>query len=264
MDLQQKTALENLINKASSWAYGRPIPNITITIKEAEAVNITSAVKQHDTSIAQLENHSGKTIESIAEKISVCSRCDLHKTRTNTVPGVGVKKPLVLVIGEGPGQEEDSQGLPFVGPAGQLLDKMLASIQLSRSTNCFIANIVKCRPPHNRDPLASETEACSSFLQAQIAILKPVMILAVGRIAAQNLLQTAEGIGRLHGKFYNYPLNATPTTPTIPLMATYHPSALLRDATYKIPAWEDLKLFKQKLEELSPLYAAPPSNQLNG
>ncbi len=264
MDLQQKTALENLLNKASSWAYGRPIPNITITTQEVETITTTSAVEQHDSSVSQIENHAGKSIDSIAEKISLCTRCDLHKTRTNTVPGVGVKNPIVLVIGEGPGQEEDTQGLPFVGPAGQLLDKMLASIQLSRHTNCFIANIVKCRPPHNRDPLQSESEACASFLQAQVALLKPTVILAVGRIAAQILLQTSDGIGRLHGKFYEYPPINQSGGVRIPLMATYHPSALLRDPSYKKPAWEDLKLFKAKLEELSPVYVQSLNAQQNG
>ncbi len=263
MDLEQKTALENLLNKTSDWAYGRPTPAINIHMQEAPQE--TGAPQTVQSNTAQTtEEHSGKTIESIVQKISACTRCDLHKTRTNTVPGVGVKNPVVLVIGEGPGEEEDKQGKPFVGPAGQLLDKMLASIQLTRHTNCFIANIVKCRPPLNRDPLPSEIEACASFLQVQIATLKPILILAVGRIAAQNLLQTAEGIGRLHGKFYNYPINAGPDVPTIPLMATYHPSALLRDATYKKPTWEDLKLFKQKLEEICPTYASFHNNQLNG
>ena len=153
---------------------------------------------------------------------------------------------VVLVIGEGPGEEEDKQGLPFVGPAGQLLDKMLAAISLDRNKNCYIANIVKCRPPMNRDPSPLESQACRAFLETQIHILKPTMILAVGRVAAQNLLLTDESIGRLRGKFFE--LN------NIPLMATYHPSALLRNVELKRPAWEDLKLFKSKLLELNPNY----------
>ena len=112
---------------------------------------------------------------------------------------MGVIHPTVLVIGEGPGGEEDIQGLPFVGPAGQLLDKMLAAINLSRHSNCFIANIVKCRPPGNRDPLPEECHACRSYLDAQIAILKPRLILCMGRVATQNLLQTTLGIGQLRG-----------------------------------------------------------------
>lgn len=194
------------------------------------------------------ELNSSASIESIAKKIAECSRCKLCSTRTNVVPGEGVKNPAVLVIGEGPGADEDESGRPFVGKAGQLLDKMLAAIQLDRTKNCFIANIVKCRPPNNRDPEAEEAEACSSFLQAQIAVLKPAMILCVGRIAAQNLLKTQTGINRLRGSFYD--LNG------IPVLCTYHPSALLRNADLKRPAWEDLKMFKAKLETIVSDYAA--------
>ena len=130
----------------------------------------------------------GATIESIAQKIAACARCPLSKTRKNVVPGEGAANPLVLVVGEGPGADEDEQGRPFVGKAGQLLDKMLAAINLSRDKNCFIANIVKCRPPMNRDPAPEESQACRSFLDAQIHVLKPKMILALGRVALQNLL----------------------------------------------------------------------------
>ena len=151
-----------------------------------------------------------------------------------------------MVIGEAPGHDEDVRGEPFVGAAGQLLDKMLASIQLSRHDNCFIANIVKCRPHGNRDPLPEEAAACASFLQAQIHILQPRSILTVGRIAVQNLLNTSTGINRLRGQFYEY--NG------IPLLPTYHPSALLRNEDLKRPAWEDLKLFRTKLLQLDPNY----------
>ncbi len=152
----------------------------------------------------------------------------------------------MLVIGEGPGADEDAQGKPFVGRAGKLLDKMLAAIHLSRDTNCFIGNIVKCRPPQNRDPLPEETAACGSFLEAQIQLLRPHLILAVGRIAAQYLLDTTDGIGRLRGRFFDYG--------GIPLMPTYHPSALLRNEQLKRPAWEDLKTFRSRLLELAPGY----------
>jgi DNA polymerase len=189
------------------------------------------------------------TLESIANEIAKCEKCRLAATRKHVVPGVGVERPVVMVIGEGPGADEDERGEPFVGKAGQLLDKMLASIELSRATNCFIANIVKCRPPQNRDPLPDETEPCSPFLRAQIALLKPVAILAVGRIAAQNLLATTDGIGKLRGRFFDYG--------GIPLFPTYHPSALLRDESLKRPAWEDLKAFKSKLIELAPEYGEP-------
>ena len=190
---------------------------------------------------------SGITLEDVAQKVASCSRCALSKKRTHTVPGMGVPHPAVLVVGEGPGAEEDAQGLPFVGPAGKLLDKMLEAISLSRDTNCYIANIVKCRPPNNRTPLPEEADACISFLEAQIHILKPKLILAAGRTAAQNLLKTTEALSRLRGAFRDY--NG------IPLLVTYHPSALLRDVSLKRPAWEDLKLFRAELLRLVPDYA---------
>lgn len=193
------------------------------------------------------QGRSGITLEDVAQKVASCSRCALSKKRTHTVPGMGVPNPAVLVVGEGPGAEEDAQGLPFVGPAGKLLDKMLEAISLSRDVNCYIANIVKCRPPNNRMPLPEEADACISFLEAQIHILKPKLILAAGRTAAQNLLKTTEALGRLRGTFRDY--NG------IPLLVTYHPSALLRDVSLKRPAWEDLKLFRAELLRLVPDYA---------
>ena len=195
---------------------------------------------------AENSDSDSVSISSVAKKIAGCRRCILCQTRTNTVPGEGVLSPAVLVIGEGPGADEDATGRPFVGQAGKLLDKMLASISLDRKKNCFIANIVKCRPPHNRDPQPEEAEACSDFLQAQIALLKPAMILCMGRIASQSLLKTETGINRLRGKFYEIQ--------DIPALCTYHPSALLRNADLKRPAWEDLKMFRAKLEQLVPDY----------
>ncbi|MGP1458104.1 MAG: uracil-DNA glycosylase [Treponema sp.] len=188
------------------------------------------------------------SIGVIAQKIASCTACKLASTRKNVVPGTGAENPDVLIIGEGPGEEEDRQGLPFVGRAGQLLDKMLNAIELDRKANCFIANIVKCRPPKNRDPEPDECASCRTFLDAQIAALQPKMILTMGRIASHNLLNTENSIGRLRSRFYEYK--------NIPLLVTYHPSALLRNADLKRPAWEDLKLFKSRLLTLSPDYAA--------
>ena len=183
-------------------------------------------------------------IEKIAAEIRACNLCSLGATRTKAAPGEGVTQPLVMVIGEGPGAEEDAQGRPFVGRAGQLLDKMLASINLSRNTNCFIANVVKCRPPGNRDPYPEETAACAGFLKRQIVLLSPKFILVAGRIAAHTLLQTAESINKLRGKFTEYTVDGM----TIPLLVTYHPAALLRNEELKRPAWEDLKLLRSKLD----------------
>ncbi len=183
-----------------------------------------------------------ESVEQIAQKILVCRNCQLWEKRTNAVPGEGVLQPLVMVIGEAPGEDEDRHGRPFVGKAGQLLDKMLDSIGLSRKTNCFIANVVKCRPPFNRDPYPEETSACAHFLEHQITLLKPKFILVVGRIAAQSLLKTTESIGKIRGKFTELEVGDV----KIPLIATYHPAALLRNEEYKRPAWEDLKLLHSK------------------
>ena len=188
-----------------------------------------------------------ETIEKIAAEIRACKRCPLSETRTKAAPGEGVAQPLVMVIGEGPGAEEDAQGRPFVGRAGQLLDKMLASIDLSRNRNCFIANVVKCRPPGNRDPHPEERAACAGFLKRQIILLKPKFILVAGRVAAQTLLQTTESVNKLHGKFTEYTVDNVP----FPLLVTYHPAALLRDENYKRPAWEDLKLLRAKIDSLN-------------
>lgn len=190
---------------------------------------------------------NGNTLEQIAAEIKACKNCQLSEKRTNTAPGEGVNRPLVMVIGEGPGQEEDAQGRPFVGKAGQLLDKMLASINLSRNTNCFIANVVKCRPPNNRDPYPEETSACARFLERQITLLKPKFILIAGRVAMQTLLKTTEAIGKKRGKI----TELTVEDAVYPLLVTYHPAALLRNEELKRPAWEDLKLLRSKLNELN-------------
>jgi len=180
------------------------------------------------------------SLEEVAAAVRACTACKLEATRKNAVPGEGVLNPLVMVIGEGPGADEDATGRPFVGRAGQLLDKMLASIGLSRDSNCFIANVIKCRPPANRDPQPDETAACASFLERQIRIIKPRFILCAGRIAAHTLLNTTEPIGKLRGKFVDFQIGDI----TLPFLATYHPSALLRNEDLKRPAWEDLKLLR--------------------
>jgi len=190
----------------------------------------------------QGEGRDNDSLEAIALDVARCKLCRLAVSRTRVVPGTGSPHPLVMVIGEGPGSEEDKSGIPFVGPAGQLLDKMLSAIGLSRETNCFIGNIVKCRPPMNRDPAPDEQFSCMPYLDRQIEILKPKAFLAVGRIPAQALLGVKDGIGKLRGRRYEYK--------GVPLVATYHPSALLRDDNYKRPAWEDLKLLKSILDGL--------------
>jgi DNA polymerase len=172
----------------------------------------------------------------LRERVAGCTACpELCRTRTQTVFGVGNTRADWLVIGEAPGAEEDRQGEPFVGRAGQLLNAMLLAIGLPRET-VFIANVLKCRPPANRDPKPAEVSRCLPYLANQIALLRPKIILVVGRIAAQNLLATDVPLARLRGKLHTF------GEASIPLVVTYHPAYLLRTPADKRRAWEDLKL----------------------
>ena len=179
-------------------------------------------------------------LEAITREVAACTACALHRGRRNTVAGEGVIDPLVMIIGEGPGAEEDRSGKPFVGKAGNYLDRWLAAIALDRRSNCFIGNIVKCRPPGNRDPLPEESAACLPYLKRQIQILKPKTILTLGRIATQILCSRSEGIGRLRGQQLDYL--------GIPVVATYHPSAVLRNTDLRAAVWEDLKRLRASLD----------------
>ncbi len=169
--------------------------------------------------------------------VSGCVRCGLHKTRTQTVFGVGDENADWMLIGEAPGAEEDRLGDPFVGQAGKLLDNMLAAINLSRRKNVYIANVLKCRPPGNRNPTPEEVAQCSPHLLQQIELIKPKLILAMGRFAAQTLLETGASIASLRGRVHRYA--------GVPLVVTYHPAYLLRTLEDKAKAWEDL-LFSKK------------------
>ena len=173
--------------------------------------------------------------DSLREAVASCRLCPLHATRTQAVLGVGDPQAEWLVIGEAPGAEEDRRGEPFVGRAGQLLDAMLRAIGLARGQNVYIANILKSRPPGNRDPKPDEVAACMPFLTRQIALLRPRLILAVGRIAAQTLLATDAPLARLRGRVHRFGSLDTP------LVVTYHPAYLLRSPGEKRKAWEDLK-----------------------
>lgn len=182
--------------------------------------------------------------DRLRAEVAGCTRCGLAAGRTQTVFGVGDTAAKWLVIGEAPGEQEDLRGEPFVGAAGQLLDKMLLAIDLPRAS-VFIANILKCRPPGNRDPRPDEVGCCLPYLTRQIALLRPTIILCVGRIAAQTLLATDTPIGRLRGQLHRYgPLQT-------PLVVTYHPSYLLRSPGEKRKAWEDLKFARRTFEELT-------------
>ena len=183
--------------------------------------------------------------EKLRAEVSACTRCALHATRTQGVLGVGNRQADWLIIGEAPGAEEDRRGEPFVGRAGQLLDAMLRAIGLSRETNVYIANVLKSRPPGNRDPKPNEVAACLPYLMRQIALMRPRLILAVGRIAAQNLLSTDVPLGRLRGKIHPFgELNT-------PLIVTYHPAYLLRTPADKRKAWDDLKFARGVFRQLT-------------
>ncbi|MCL2380828.1 MAG: uracil-DNA glycosylase [Treponema sp.] len=193
-----------------------------------------------------------ETLEDLAAAVRACETCGLCATRTHAVPGEGPNRPLAMVIGEGPGADEDATGRPFVGRAGQLLDKMLASVALYRDKNCFIANIVKCRPPKNRDPQPEEIAACIPFLKRQIMLLRPRVILCAGRVAAQSLLGTGQGINALRGTFASFSAGGE-AGEAVPVLCTFHPSAILRNEDLKRPAWEDLKLLKARLDSITSL-----------
>jgi uracil-DNA glycosylase family 4 len=183
--------------------------------------------------LAMTPDERSLRLEEIARAVLVCNACPLSMGRTNAVPGEGPLDPLVMIIGEGPGYNEDQEGRPFVGPAGQYLDKWLDAIGLVRGSNVWIGNVVKCRPPENRDPRPEESDACIPYLREQIALVRPRLIMTVGRISMRLLTGTTQGITRVHGSFYRYE--------GIPLVPTFHPSAVLRNPDYRRPVWEDLK-----------------------
>lgn len=178
---------------------------------------------------------SGTDLSGLRDQVAACTKCPLHHGRTMTVFGSGSETADWMVIGEAPGAEEDRQGEPFVGRAGQLLTSMLKAMGIQRQ-QVYIANIIKCRPPANRDPAAEEVAACESYLQQQIALVRPKIILALGRVAAQNLLKVDTPIGKLRGQCFEY------AGMRIPVVVTYHPAYLLRSPKEKRKAWEDLQV----------------------
>jgi DNA polymerase len=188
---------------------------------------------------------------ALAEVVKACQACKLCHTRQNTVFGAGNMHSSLMIIGEGPGADEDASGQPFVGKAGQLLNQMLASLGLNRDhaqpeRSAYITNVVKCRPPLNRDPEADEVEACRGYLDQQIALVRPKLIVALGRVAAQRLLQTDSALGHLRGKVLSY----ASVGQQVPVIVTYHPAYLLRSPREKEKSWADLKQIWQTLQTL--------------
>ncbi|MGQ0764930.1 MAG: uracil-DNA glycosylase [Gemmatimonadota bacterium] len=179
------------------------------------------------------------SLEEVAAAVAACRLCSLHATARNPVPGVGDPNADLVCVGEAPGANEDEQGEPFVGQAGQLLTKILAAIDLPRE-KVFICNVLKHRPPGNRNPLPEEVKACAPYLVRQVELIRPKVILALGTFAAQTLLQTKEAIGRLRGRIHRYH--------GVPLIATYHPAALLRNPSWKRPTWEDVQLARRLID----------------
>jgi DNA polymerase len=210
------------------WRQRRPMAVASLNTAPAPTPTLTVAVAAA----------APDSWDAIATEVAACRKCGLCETRTRTVFGVGDRNAAWLVVGEAPGAEEDKQGEPFVGRAGGLLDSMLRGIGLARE-QVFIANVLKCRPPNNRDPAPTEVAQCLPYLERQIALLKPRIMLAVGRIAAQNLLATDTPIGKLRGQVHGFGAAG------IPLVVTYHPAYLLRSPTEKRKAWEDLKFARR-------------------
>ncbi len=221
------------------WERRAPKPEAAPALQPAKPVTNT-LIRTVSTTIVT-ENIMALDWETLERTVLGCTRCALHQTRTQAVFGVGNRQAEWMVIGEAPGADEDRQGEPFVGRAGQLLNSMLKAIGLARE-QVYIANILKSRPPGNRDPLPEEVAACEPYLKRQIELIKPKIILALGRIAAQNLLKTDTKIGALRGKRHVYPGTE------IPLVVTYHPAYLLRSPLEKRKAWDDLQLARRVAE----------------
>lgn len=179
------------------------------------------------------------SLKQVYDEVSQCKKCELCKTRTNVVFGEGNLRAKLMFIGEGPGQREDEMGRPFVGPAGQLLDKMIEAIGLARS-DVYIANIVKCRPPYNADPKPEYAAKCISYLREQVRFIHPKIIVCLGRIATQHIIKEVTGINRIHGRVYE--------RNGFYLIPTFHPAALLRDESKKRLAWEDFKTIRDLLK----------------
>ena len=183
-----------------------------------------------------------KSWDELYEACMACQKCPLAETRHNVVFGEGARDAEVMFIGEGPGEQEDLSGIPFVGPAGKLLDDMLSIIDLSREQNCYIANIVKCRPPRNRDPMETEQDACISYLNRQIQLVQPKILICLGRIAAKRLIDPDYRITRQHGQWVQ--------KDGIWMSAIYHPSALLRDVGKRPETFDDLLAIRAKIQEI--------------
>jgi DNA polymerase len=234
---------EHLLWQASHGATGVPAgpsPRSGKTFEEVAPVAVPDGSPASQGPV-QVDEPPSLTLEQVRQDLGDCRRCRLAEGRRNLVFGEGAPDADLMFIGEAPGGEEDQQGRPFVGPAGQLLTKMIKAMGLERD-EVYIGNIIKCRPPRNRDPNPDEIDTCEPFLRRQIDVIKPRVIIALGAFAARTLLRTESGISQLRGRFHTYH--------GIPLMPTFHPAFLLRNPERKRPVWEDLKLVMAEMDRL--------------
>ncbi|MFA7118109.1 MAG: uracil-DNA glycosylase [Sphaerochaetaceae bacterium] len=218
---QCKAYLSHSPLKKSELDYAKTANRFSPTTETAQEIK-TEAKSLKDCSFEELQC-----------RVKGCTLCKLQSNRHNTVFGEGVMHPLLMVVGEGPGADEDATGRPFVGRGGQYLDKWLASIGLSRESNVYIANIIKCRPPENRTPEVDEVTSCIGYVKRQIELIQPKVILLSGATAAHALLENPNGVGRLRGQFYQ--------VQGIPALVTYHPAGVLRNPDLRRPVWDDMK-----------------------
>jgi DNA polymerase len=227
-----KEAIQTSVEPQSLHAIAEPI------VQETEQYQNPAEVVETEPDKTPSYGVSTFDWQELEQAVSTCVLCELAQSRTQTVFGVGNQKADLFIIGEAPGADEDKQGEPFVGKAGQLLNAMLKAIGFARG-DVYIANILKCRPPNNRDPKAEEAQLCATYLQRQITLVQPKLILALGRIAAQRLLDSSTTLGRMRGQVFHLENNNTP------VMVTYHPAYLLRSPAEKAKSWEDLKACKR-------------------
>jgi uracil-DNA glycosylase family 4 len=239
-----------LVSAAPPAAVALPDKQIATTPAASPAVNATA------TAGAPAQDVQLLTLESIREEIGDCTRCKLHKGRTNIVFGEGDPKAAIVFVGEGPGYEEDQQGRPFVGAAGQLLTDIIVKGMKVRREDVYICNIVKCRPPENRNPELDEVAACIGFVKKQIAAIKPKVIVTLGNVPTHNLLNTKQGITKMRGTWQEYE--------GIPVMPTFHPSYLLRSPGEKKYVWEDIKKVMGRLGIAVPAKESGARSQESG
>lgn len=236
------------IAKVSARSVENEAPKPKVIRKKPESVVVKdkSAVAEIDIfgneNIKREEWEFAETLDELNAKINTCTKCGLSKLRTNFVFGVGNPNADVVVIGEAPGADEDAQGEPFVGRAGQLLNKILEATGFKRE-EVFILNILKCRPPGNRNPAPDEAELCRPYLEKQLKLINPKLLLLLGKVASETLLKTKEPLNKLRGKVHDYK--------GWKLMITFHPAALLRNPNWKRPTWEDMQQFKALYEEMT-------------